>query len=129
MIGRYYAMDRDQRWERVKKAYDLIVKGEGTATTDAIKILEENYANGTTDEFIPPTVMVDDNGAPLAPLKEGDVVIFFNFRTDRGRELTQVLSQKDMPEADMKRLNLYYVTLTNYDDSFENIKISTTRKT
>ena len=121
VIGRYYAMDRDKRWERVKLAYDLIVNGIGTHSTDAVKSIEENYSKDITDEFIPPTVMVDHDNKPLTTIKEGDVVVFFNFRTDRGRQLTEVLSQQDHPDLNMHKMNLYYVTMTNYDDNFNNI--------
>ncbi|WP_445453845.1 2,3-bisphosphoglycerate-independent phosphoglycerate mutase [Flavobacterium sp. 25HG05S-40] len=120
VIGRYYAMDRDKRWERVKLAYDLVVHGTGTHSTNAVKSIEENYAKSVTDEFMPPIVMTE-NGEPIATIKEGDVVIFFNFRTDRGRQLTEVLSQKDHLDQNMHKMNLYYVTMTNYDDTFNNI--------
>lgn len=118
IIGRYYAMDRDQRWERIKKVYDLLIDGKGDHFDGAPKALQYSYDNGKTDEFIEPVVL-DPNGK----ITEGDVIIFFNFRTDRGRELTQVLNQRDFPEYEMKKLDLYYVTLTNYDDSFEGIKV------
>lgn len=121
VIGRYYAMDRDKRWERVKQAYDLLVNGIGEHSTDAVASIKENYGKDITDEFIPPTVMVDKHNEPLATIKEGDVVVFFNFRTDRGRQLTEVLSQKDHLEQNMHKMNLYYVTMTNYDDTFNNI--------
>lgn len=121
IIGRYYAMDRDKRWERVKLAYDLIVHGTGEHATDAVKSIQDNYDKNITDEFIPPTVMVDEKNKPLTTIKEGDVVIFFNFRTDRGRQLTEVLSQKDHLDLNMHKMNLYYVTMTNYDDTFDNI--------
>ena len=123
VIGRYYAMDRDKRWERVKQAYDLIVHGTGEKTTDAVAAIQESYDNDISDEFIKPIVLTDDNGNPVATLNEKDVVIYFNFRTDRGRQLTQVLSQDNFPEYDMKKLALYYVTMTKYDDRFENINI------
>lgn len=123
VIGRYYAMDRDKRWERVKKAYDVIVNGEGKRSTNISSAMQENYDAGITDEFIEPIVMTDEGGNPRAKLKEDDVVIFFNFRTDRGRELSQVLSQEDMHEQNMHKLNLYYVTMTNYDDSFREIHV------
>ena len=123
VIGRYYAMDRDKRWERVKLAYDLIVKGEGKKSTDALKAIQDSYDNDISDEFIKPIVLTDDNGEPVAKLSEKDVVIYFNFRTDRGRQLTQVLSQDDFPEYDMKKLTLYYVTMTKYDDRFENVNV------
>jgi 2,3-bisphosphoglycerate-independent phosphoglycerate mutase len=121
IIGRYYAMDRDKRWERVKQAYDLMVNGTGIHSKDAVKSIQENYVRNTTDEFLPPIVMTNDNDEPIATIKEGDVVIFFNFRTDRGRQLTEVLSQKDHLDYNMHKMNLYYVTMTNYDDTFNNI--------
>lgn len=123
VIGRYFAMDRDNRWERVKKAYDLIVSGKGTKTTNAVETVKESYKSGVTDEFIEPIVLTDDSGVPVATLKNDEVVIFFNFRTDRGRQLTRALSQEDMPEFSMKKLPLYFVTLTKYDDEFTNINI------
>ena len=115
IVGRYYAMDRDKRWERVKIAYDLLVNGIGAHSKNAIENIKESYKNNITDEFINPIIMVDENNKPLATIKENDVVIFFNFRTDRGRELTETLSQKDFHEQNMHKLNLYYVTLTNSD--------------
>lgn len=121
IIGRYYAMDRDKRWERVKKAYDLLVHGTGAHSKNAVKSIEESYAKNTTDEFIEPIVMTNEKDEPVATIKEGDVVIFFNFRTDRGRQLTEVLSQKDHLDSGMHKMNLYYVTMTNYDDTFNNI--------
>ena len=123
VIGRYYAMDRDKRWERVKLAYDLLVNGMGKPTQNLIAEIEKSYFENITDEFIAPLLMVDDNQNPVATIKENDVVIFFNFRTDRGRELTEALSQKDFHEQNMHKLNLYYVTLTNYDESYNNVKV------
>ena len=123
VIGRYYAMDRDKRWERVKLAYALVVHGTGTATTDVVTSIATSYGNDVTDEFIQPLVAVDANGEPLAVIQEDDVVIFFNFRTDRGRELTEALSQQDFHEQNMHKLNLYYVTLTNYDETYQNVKV------
>ena len=123
VTGRYYAMDRDNRWERIKEAYDALVHAQGTKTTDAVASLKENYEAGVTDEFIKPLILTDADGAPKATIKEGDVVLFFNYRTDRGRELTAALSQKDFPEQDMKKLNLYFTTLTLYDESFEGIHV------
>ncbi|MBT8177791.1 MAG: 2,3-bisphosphoglycerate-independent phosphoglycerate mutase [Eudoraea sp.] len=123
VVGRYYAMDRDKRWERVKKAYDLLVHGSGTKSTNVGQAMQESYDQGITDEFIEPIALSDDAGNPRGTIKEGDVVIFFNFRTDRGRELTQVLSQQDLPEYDMHKLQLYYVTLTNYDDTFKGVHV------
>ena len=118
IVGRYYAMDRDRRWERVKTAYDLLVNGVGTPATKATDSLHESYKNDITDEFIRPIVMVDDFGLPLARIQPDDVVIFFNFRTDRGRQLTEVLTQNDCHEFNMHKMPLYYVTMTNYDDQF-----------
>lgn len=123
VVGRYFAMDRDKRWERVKKAYDVMVNGEGAKSTDALQSVQQSYDKNITDEFIEPIVMTDDSGNPIATIKDGDVVIFFNFRTDRGRELTQVLSQEDMHEQNMHKLDLYYVTMTNYDDSFKGVHV------
>ena len=123
VIGRYYSMDRDKRWERVKLAYDLLVNGTGTHSKNVVENIEESYKNKITDEFIDPIIMVDNSGTPLATIKENDVVIFFNFRTDRGRELTEALSQKDFHEQNMHKLNLYYVTLTNYYESYKNVKV------
>jgi 2,3-bisphosphoglycerate-independent phosphoglycerate mutase len=123
VVGRYYAMDRDKRWERVKLAYDLVVNGTGKPTQDAVASIEESYAKDVTDEFIDPLVVVDATNQPLATIQADDVVIFFNFRTDRGRELTEALSQKDFHEQNMHKLPLYYVTLTNYDETYENVKV------
>ena len=123
VVGRYYAMDRDKRWERVKLAYDLVVNGTGKPTQDAVAAIEESYAKDVTDEFIDPLVVVDATNQPLATIQADDVVIFFNFRTDRGRELTEALSQKDFHEQNMHKLPLYYVTLTNYDETYENVKV------
>ncbi len=123
VTGRYYAMDRDKRWERVKLAYDGLVNGEGTKTQNVLKSIQSNYENDITDEFIKPLIVTDKNNQPVTTIKDDDVVIFFNFRTDRGRQLTEALSQKDFHEYNMHKLNLYYVTMTNYDDSFEGIKV------
>lgn len=123
VIGRYFAMDRDKRWERVKKAYDLITKGVGQKSTNAAEAMENSYKNNISDEFIEPIVLTDEAGEPVAKLSEKDVVIFFNFRTDRGRQLTQALTQENFAEYDMKKLLLYYVTITKYDDSFEGINV------
>lgn len=123
VIGRYYAMDRDKRWERVKLAYDLLVNGTGTKTQNSIQNIADSYTNNVTDEFIQPLITVDKNNNPIATIKEDDVVIFFNFRTDRGRELTEALTQSDFHEQNMHKLNLYYVTMTNYDETYTNIKV------
>jgi 2,3-bisphosphoglycerate-independent phosphoglycerate mutase len=122
-IGRYYAMDRDNRWERVKLAYDLMVNGTGQPTGNVIQSIKESYLQGVTDEFIKPIVKVDSNGNPLAVIKEGDVVICFNFRTDRGREITVALTQKAFPEYNMHPLNLHYITMVPYDETFKNVKV------
>ena len=123
VVGRYYAMDRDKRWERIKKAYDLLVHGKGTEYTDAIKAVEDSYASGITDEFILPIAITGNDGKPIGIIEDGDAVICFNFRTDRCREITEVLTQKDFPDNDMHSLNLHYVTMTNYDSTFKNIDI------
>lgn len=123
IIGRYYAMDRDKRWGRVKLAYDVLVENEGTHSANAVESIQKSYAENVTDEFLQPLVMVDANDVPLAKIEEDDVVIFFNFRTDRGRELTEVLSQKDLHEFNMHKMNLYYVTMTNYDDTYQNVHV------
>lgn len=123
VIGRYYSMDRDRRWERVKLAYDLLVNSVGKHTTNPVESIQQSYDENVTDEFIQPLVMVDENNEPLAKIENDDVVIFFNFRTDRGRELTEVLSQSDCHEFNMHKLNLYYVTMTNYDDTYTNVHV------
>ena len=123
IVGRYYAMDRDKRWERVKLAYDLLVHGTGEKTVDPLQAVQKSYDNKATDEFIQPIVVVDPLSQPLATIKGGDVVLCFNFRTDRGREITEVLTQQDFPSHGMKTLPLYYITLTNYDDSFRDVKV------
>ncbi len=128
VIGRYYAMDRDKRWERVKLAYDLLVHGKGTETHDPIETMNQSYENDITDEFIKPIVCLDSDGNPTAKVSNGDIVIFFNFRTDRPRELTYVLSQEDMPDAGMKKLDLHYVTMTRYDESFKHIEVLFTKE-
>jgi len=123
LCGRYYAMDRDNRWERVKKAYDALVHGRGKLTQNLVESIQESYANGVTDEFIEPLIVTDEKNEPLAKITDGDVVIFFNYRTDRGRQLTQALSQVAFSDQDMKPLDLYYVTLTHYDKTFKNVKV------
>ncbi len=122
VIGRYYAMDRDQRWERTKKAYDLLVNGIGSASKNILESIEDSYRAGISDEFIEP-IFLTDNNEPVATIRENDVVIFFNFRTDRGRQLTHVLSQNHLHEYNMAALPLHFVTMTNYDDSFQNIHV------
>lgn len=127
IIGRYYAMDRDSRWERVKEAYDLMTKGTGTTSQNAEESLEKSYQEGITDEFIKPIVMINADGSPVATIQPDDVVICFNYRTDRGREITSVLSQKDYAEFNMHKLPLYYVTMTTYDENFLNVKVIFTK--
>jgi len=123
VTGRYYAMDRDNRWERIKLAYDALVYGKGEPSNNIPKSIHKSYENDITDEFIKPIIKVDNNNKPIAPISEGDVVIFFNFRTDRGRQLTQALTQEDFHEYNMHKLNLHYVTLTNYDETFKGINV------
>lgn len=123
ITGRYFAMDRDKRWERVKIAYDCLVNNTGNLTQNPIEAIKNSYANDVTDEFIQPIVITNSENEPLTKIEENDVVIFFNFRTDRGRELTEVLSQKDFHEYNMHKMNLYYVTMTNYDETYQNIKV------
>ena len=123
IIGRYYAMDRDARWERVEKAYDLLVHGKGIQSSDALNSIHESYNNGITDEFIEPIIIVNDLNQPLATISDDDVVIFFNFRTDRGRQLTSALTQKDYAEFNMHKLPLYYLTMSRYDDNFDGIHV------
>lgn len=121
--GRYYAMDRDKRWERVKLAYDALVRGEGEKATDAIAAVEQAYQQDITDEFIKPTVIINEAQQPLATISNDDVVFCFNFRTDRCREITEVLTQNDFPEFNMYRLSLDYTTMTQYDHSFKNVHV------
>ena len=123
VTGRYYAMDRDNRWERIKLAYDALVYGKGEPSNNIPKSIHKSYENDITDEFIKPIIKVDNNNKPIAPISEGDVVVFFNFRTDRGRQLTQALTQEDFHEYKMHQLNLHYVTLTNYDETFKGINV------
>jgi 2,3-bisphosphoglycerate-independent phosphoglycerate mutase len=123
IIGRYYAMDRDKRWERVKLAYDVMVNAIGEKAVNPVEAMQASYDAGVTDEFIKPIVMTDEQGNPLAKIEDGDVVIFFNFRNDRAKELTIVLTQKDMPEAGMKTIPLEYFTMTPYDSTFKGLHI------
>jgi len=123
IIGRYYAMDRDKRWERVKEAYDLLVLGKGDPFTSGTEAMQRSYDNGVTDEFVRANVAVDKDGNPVATLKEGDAVIFFNFRNDRARELTTVLTQEDHDIPDMKVVPLYFSTLTPYDEKFRGLHV------
>ncbi len=123
LIGRYYAMDRDNRWERIKIAYHLMVKGKGEKTNDLLKEIKNSYENGITDEFIKAKIIVDEKNNPIGKIEKDDLVICFNFRTDRLRELTKALTQKNFEEFDMKILKLKYLTLTNYDKSFKNVEV------
>ncbi|MBT4412766.1 MAG: 2,3-bisphosphoglycerate-independent phosphoglycerate mutase [Polaribacter sp.] len=123
VTGRYYAMDRDNRWDRVKTAYDGIVNAIGLKTRDILGTINKNYEKGLTDEFHKPIILTNEDGSPKAQIKEGDAIIFFNYRTDRGRELTNALSQNDFPEFGMRKLNLYYTTMTLYDASFKGINV------
>ena len=122
VTGRYYAMDRDNQWNRIKVAYDALVKGKGTLTEDIIRTMKEKYEQGETDEFIRPIIM-KKNGSekPLATFREGDTVLFFNFRPDRARQLSKVLTQEDMKEKGMERIDLDFITMTPYDDTFKDI--------
>lgn len=123
VVGRYYAMDRDNRWERVKMAYDLMVHGTGEHSENMIESMRASYQNNVTDEFIKPLVKVNDANQPIGNIQPNDVVISFNFRTDRCREITVALTQKDMHEHNMSTLPLYYVTMTNYDKTFQNVHV------
>lgn len=123
VVGRYYAMDRDRRWERVKLAYEAIARGVGKYSFDPLNSILESYNEGVTDEFILPIVCVDEQNLPIARISDNDVVICFNFRTDRGREITEALTQQDFPEYGMKKLPLHYITLTNYDKTFKDVKV------
>ncbi|WP_316785448.1 2,3-bisphosphoglycerate-independent phosphoglycerate mutase [Pedobacter frigiditerrae] len=127
VIGRYFAMDRDNRWERVKLAYDVMVNGVGEKASNAESAIQKSYNEGITDEFTKPIVITNEDGAPTATIKADDVVICFNYRTDRGREITTALSQKDFPEFEMKKLPLYYVTMTTYDESFDKVNVVFTK--
>ncbi len=123
VIGRYYAMDRDKRWERVKLAYDLLVNGVGTAFDNASAALQAGYDQGVTDEFIQPSIIMQGEGKPDGRIKENDAVLCFNFRTDRGRQITQALTQQDFPEFGMKKLKLVYATMTEYDHTYKGVKV------
>jgi 2,3-bisphosphoglycerate-independent phosphoglycerate mutase len=127
LVGRYYAMDRDNRWERVKQAYDVMVNAIGTKSSDLLSTIKEQYTQGITDEFMNPIVKVDSNNQALAVIQPDDVVICFNFRTDRGREITQALTQKGFPEYQMEPLDLKYITMTTYDETFKNVKVVFTK--
>ena len=123
VCGRYYAMDRDKRWERIKLSYDLMIKAKGEKSQNLQESIQNSYNNGVTDEFIKPLIAVDEKNQPIAQIKEDDAVICFNFRTDRCRQITTVLTQTSFPEFEMDTLNLHYTTLTNYDKTFKNIEV------
>jgi 2,3-bisphosphoglycerate-independent phosphoglycerate mutase len=121
ICGRYFAMDRDKRWERIKKAYDLLLNNTGLFSNNPVDALKKSYENGVTDEFLEPIVITDDKNTPITKIEEGDLVVFFNFRTDRGRQLTEVLTQFDLDEFKMKKLDLDFITMTSYNDDYKNI--------
>ncbi len=123
VCGRYFAMDRDKRWERIQRAYELLARGKGIAVGDPLTAFDASYAAGKTDEFIDPHVVVDKDGAPIACIRPGDVVICFNYRTDRCREITQALTQQAFPEQGMEPLSLHYVTLTEYDPTYKDVRV------
>ena len=123
VIGRYYAMDRDKRWERVKLAYDAMVNGIGEGSRNILETVDQSYKNGITDEFLKPIICLKDNNLPVTKIENDDVVLCFNFRTDRGREITEVLTQNSFPDFGMHPLNLYYVTITNYDKNYKNVHV------
>ncbi len=123
VTGRYYAMDRDKRWERIKQAYDVMVKAEGQTSSSGIEAVQQSYDKRETDEFIKPTVILDAEQKPVATIKDGDVLLCFNYRTDRPREISEVLTQQDFPAYNMKKLDVYYTTLTEYDKSFKNVHV------
>jgi len=123
ITGRYYAMDRDKRWERIKQAYDVMVKGTGLTASSGADAISASYERNETDEFIKPTAIVDAQQQPVATIKDGDVLLCFNYRTDRPREISEVLTQQDFPAYDMKKLNVWYTTLTEYDKSFKDVHV------
>jgi len=123
VIGRYYAMDRDKRWPRIKLAYDLLLEGKGKKTKNILDAIIESYAANVTDEFIKPICLIDENEQAIGRIKEGDTVFCFNFRTDRCRQITTVLTQQNMPEEEMKTIDLDYITMTQYDENFKGLQI------
>jgi 2,3-bisphosphoglycerate-independent phosphoglycerate mutase len=128
VTGRYFAMDRDNRWERTKLAYDAVTSGKGIKTNNLCKEIKENYSNDCTDEFLKPIIKVDESMDPIGNIGKNDVVIFFNFRTDRGRQLTRALTQRTFSQFQVNDMNLYFVTMTNYDTSFSGIKVIYNKK-
>lgn len=123
LIGRYYAMDRDKRWERVKLAYDALVHGRGQSTQNIIEEIEKSYTNGVTDEFLKPIIHTDNSSQPIATIQEGDIVLCFNFRTDRGREISLALTQETFHEQNMAPISVDYYTMTEYDKTFQNVSV------
>ena len=123
IIGRYYSMDRDNRWERTKLAYDLICKGKGKKVSSFVDEIKSSYNNNCTDEFLMPMIKTDSNNNPIGVVSEGDVIIFFNFRTDRGRQLSRVMTQSDFNEFETNNERYHFVTMTNYDSSFKGINV------
>ena len=123
IVGRYYAMDRDKRWERTALAYHLMVNGVGDKYTSSSQAIEKNYGDNITDEFLRPSIITDKDSVPIATIKEGDAVLCFNFRTDRGRQISQALTQENFEVQNMRALNLYYATMTEYDETYKNIHI------
>ncbi len=123
VCGRHYAMDRDKRWERIKLSYDLMINGKGEKTQNLLESIQHSYDDGITDEFIKPIISVDENGLPIATVKKNDAVICFNFRTDRCREITTVLTQSNMLDLGLRTLDLHYTTMTNYDSTWKNVNV------
>ena len=123
MIGRYYAMDRDKRWERIHLAYDLMVNGKGTSFYSSSEAIQAAYSKSVTDEFVQPSLIVDAENKPIASIQNGDAVLCFNFRTDRGRQLTQALTQTNFPDFGMHKLKLYYATMTEYDATYQGVHV------
>ena len=121
VIGRYYSLDRDHRWDRTKNAYDLLINNIGLKTQNIIETITDFYNNGITDEFIEPIVITDNNNNPISKIDDNDVIVFFNYRSDRGRQLTSLICEKNNNQLDSKSLNVKFYTLTNYDNSFENV--------
>lgn len=123
ITGRYYAMDRDKRWERIQQAYDVMVKGQGLTAASAMQAVQQSYDRHETDEFIKPTAIVTEDLKPIATINDGDVLLCFNYRTDRPREISEALTQQDFPAYEMKKVNVYFTTLTEYDKSFTNVHV------
>ena len=124
LSGRFYSMDRDKRWERVQKCYNALVNGEGIKAVDSIKAIEDSYQKEAFDEFVEPTVIVNSNDEPIAKIEENDSVIFFNFRPDRAREITRALVDPEFDGFETKKMNLYYVCFTSYDETMPNVQVA-----